>query len=260
LHSANTAAGVLGRQPAADTGAETMRFGRRSRKRETPVAVIKRKIRIRYSKTGLMRFLTHSDIVRVFDRSAQLAKIPLVYSQGLRRNPKIAYGPPLPVNISSIAEYLDMEVEIGREVDLQSRFNQFLPEGLKILQFQEIYAKSPALAAIINRAMYEAYMPDGVISQEWINQWLAQPQAPAKRVSKEGTREVDIRPFLRGLEWADNRLLITIDSIEGKTAKVVEILESLLLPQGMDYRYFPVQRTGQFIVRDNEILTPFEVL
>ncbi len=250
-----------GQQTAAES-AEKVRYGRRGRKLQTPVAAIKRKIRIRYSKTGLTRFLSHLDIVRVFERSATLAKVPLVYSQGLRRNPKISYGPPLPVGIASTAEYLDMEVEIGREVDLQNRLNQYLPDGLQILQFQEIYTKAKALAAFINRALYEAHLPETSLpqTQGWMDGWLAQPEAQIERITKDGTRQVDIRPYLRDLKWTDHKLLITIDSIEGRTAKVVEVLESLLSPHGIDYRQFPVHRTGQFIVKDDEILTPFEVI
>lgn len=247
-------------QLQASAGTDAMQYGRRGRKRQIPVAVIKRKIRIRYSKSGLARFLSHQDVVRVFDRSAQLARIPLVYSQGLRPNPKISYGPPLSPGLASTAEYLDMEVEIGGETDIQGRFNQFLPAGMQILQFQGIFAKVPALAAVINRLTYEALLSDEVLSEELLQTWLGQTEARVKRPTKDGVKDIDIRPFVHQMKCTKNKLLISIDINEGKTTKVTEVLESLLAPQGVDYRKFPIQRTGQYIVKDDSILTPFDII
>lgn len=239
---------------------EAMQYGRRERKRQAPVQVIKRKIRIRYSKSGPARFLSHLDIVRVFDFSARLAKIPLVYSQGLRPNPKISYALPLSPGVASTAEYLDMEVEIGRETDIQGRFNQFLPGGIQILQYQGIFAKVPALAAVINRSTYEALLADFTLPEEWLAEWLAQPEVQIRRETKEGMKEVDIRPYVRQLTRTQSNLNVTIDIIEGRTAKITEVLESLLSPRGIEYRKFQVQRTGQYIVENDSILTPFDII
>ncbi len=239
---------------------EPVRYGRKGRKRQMTTAVIKQRIRIRYSKTGAMRFLAHPDIVRVFDRSARMAKIPLVYSQGLRRNPKISYGMPLPTGISSIAEYLDMEVEIGREIDLQVRFNEYLPEGIRILQYQGIYSKVPALAAVINRSTYEVLLPDREIPDDWIEQWLAQPQAIIQRQTKEGEKSMDIRPFVQRIEKRQNQLELSLDTMEGRGAKITEVLASLLAPLGIDYRSLHVRRTGQFVADNGQQRTPFEVI
>jgi radical SAM-linked protein len=245
---------------SASAAPETMQYGRKGRRRQTPVAVIKRKIRIRYSKTGPARFLSHLDVGRVFERSTQLAKIPMVYSQGLRPTPKISYAPPLSPGISSTAEYLDMEVEIGHESDIQGRFNQFLPSGIQILQYQGIFAKIPALAAIINRSTYEVLIPENLISDEMVQQWLTQPEVWVHRTTRDGLKDVEIRPFVKEVKASQNNLLVTIDISEGRTAKVTEVLESLLAPQGVDYRQFPIQRTGQYIVQNDSILTPFDIL
>lgn len=237
-----------------------MRYGRRGRKRQTPNAAIKRKIRIRYSKTGTMRFLSHLEIVRVFDRCARMAKIPLVYSQGLRKNPKISYGMPLPAGISSIAEYLDMEVEIGREVDIQEQFNRHFPEGIRILQFKSIYAKASALAAIINRKVYEVLMHNVEVPGEWISDWLRQGEVVVERHTKDGVKAVDIRPFVREVSAKKKTLDVSINIDEGRSAKITEMLESLFAPHDIDYRQFTIQRTGQYIAADDALLTPLDIV
>ncbi len=263
------AAGVMvraGNTPAAQTSSnvttveQPVRFGRRARRRVTPVAPIKKRIRIRYSKTGPARFIPHLDIIRIFDRAARRAEIPIVYTQGFRPHPKISFGPPLALGVASIAEYLDMEVEIGREADLQTRFNQFLPEGMKILQYKAIYTKVPALAAIINRSTYEVFLGDTAIPEAWLDEWLAQDQVIVSREVKEEIREVDIRPFVTTLRLSGNKIYVEVDVKEGRTARITEVMDALLAPHGMDYRQFLIQRTGQYIVDGDTIATPFDVI
>ncbi len=238
----------------------TMQYGRKGKKRQAPVSVIKRKVRIRYAKTSMARFLSQSDIVRVLDRSARLAKIPLVYSQGIRRNPKISYGFPLPPGIASTAEYVDIEVEIGRETDIQNRYNEFLPDGVKILQYQGIFSKVPALATVINRSTYEALLIGSTVPENLFADWMARSEALIKRPTKDGPKEINVRPYIQQLDYRDDKLFITIDTIEGKTVKITEVLTSLFESSNIDFRQFPVQRTGQFITRDDTVLTPFDIL
>ena len=239
---------------------EPVRFGRRGKKKQVTTPAIKRKIRVRYSKTGAMRFISHLDNVRVFERCAKLAKIPLVYSQGLRRNPKIGYGMPLPTGISSIAEYLDMEVEVGRELDLAQQFNTVLPEGIRILQFQGIFRKVSALAAIINCSTYEIALQQFKLPQNWIDEWLAKPEAMIQRAGKDGMKDVDIRPFVQKIYLEKDVLHVTLVTIEGRATKINEVLESMLAPHDVDYRYFLIQRTGQLISDGETTQTPFDVL
>ncbi|NOX37840.1 MAG: TIGR03960 family B12-binding radical SAM protein [Calditrichaeota bacterium] len=237
-----------------------IRYGRRSRKRTVPQPLVKKKIRVRYSKTGPARYISHLDIVRIFDRATRRANIPMVYTQGFNPHPKLSFGPPLATGIASVAEYLDMEVMIGREADIQYKLNLFLPEGMKILQFKAIYTKVPALAAIINRSTYEVFLEGVTIPQDWIDDWLAQPEVVVQRQVKEEIRSVDIRPFVTRMELSGDTLQLSIDVKDGRTAKVTEVLESLLAPHGMDYRQFVIQRTGQYIVDGETLLTPFDVI
>ncbi|MGH1364607.1 MAG: TIGR03936 family radical SAM-associated protein [Calditrichia bacterium] len=246
-------------QKSADTTPK-ISYGRRGKKRQNSQAIIKRRLRVRYAKSGFMRFLSHSDIIRVFELATLSAKIPLVYSQSLRPTPKIAYGSPLMTGIASVAEYLDMEIHIGQEADIQNHLNSYLPEGIEILQYQGIYAKVTALAAVINRATYDILLTGGDIPNTWITDWMATENIPIKRLYKDGPRELNVRPFVSSIEQKEDRLSITIDAHEGRMVKITEVLESLLAPKSLDYRAFFIQRTGQFAIKDNSQYTPLEIL
>jgi radical SAM-linked protein len=162
--------------------------------------------------------------------------------------------------VGSIAEYLDLEVEMGQEADFQHKLNPALPAGMQILMQKTIFAKVPSLASTIGQLTYETDLEEVVISPDWLDGYLSQPTIMIERQLKEGNKSVDIRPFIKKLELSDHRLVITLIAIEGRMAKVTEVLESLLGKQGIDHRNFYTQRTGQFIVTGDKVQEPFEVI
>ncbi len=235
-------------------------YGRGIKKRHVSVAPVKKKIRIRYSKTGQARFISHLDVARIFDRAARRAKISLVYTQGFNPRPKMSFGLPLSLGIASVAEYMDLEAEIGSEIDIQHKINPFLPAGLQILMQKTIYTKVPALAAIINRTTYETFLGDFDLPAEWIEAWLKKKEIVVQRLVKGEKKLINIRPFVSSLVLEEKKLIFQIESIDGRMAKVNEILESLMGEHGVDYRQFLTQRTGQFIVEGNQVFDPFQVV
>ncbi len=235
-------------------------YGRTARRRQNLVQPVKKKIRLQYSKTGLIRFISHLDIVRLLDRAARRAKITLVYSQGFNPRPKMSFGPPLGLGIASIAEYVDLEVEFKGDADVQRELNPVLPDGIQILRQKTIYTKVPSLSSIINRVTYETFLGDFELPDSWTTKWLNRDEIIVERSIKEEKKEVNIRPFVSVLKKQEQKLCITLETINDRMAKVTEVLESLLGENGVDYRQFFIQRTGQYIVQGDSMLDPFEVV
>lgn len=235
-------------------------YGRGVRRRQAPVQKVKKKIRLQYTKVGLSRFFSHLDVVRIFDRAARRAKISLVYTQGYNPRPKLSFGPPLGVGVASLAEYLDVEAEIGNVADFQERLNAVLPQGMQILAQKTIFSKVPSLSSAINRVRYETVLDDFVIQQQWIDEWLSLTEINIERLVKEETKTINVRPFVRQLYLDENKLIHEYDSIDRRMAKVTEILESLLQPHHIDYRQFLTQRVAQYIVTSDEVKSPMEVI
>ena len=235
-------------------------FGRSSRRRVSNTTPVKKKLRLRFTKTGLTRFLSHLDLVRLFDRAARRAKISLVYSQGFHPRPKMAFGPPLSLGVGSVAEYVDLEAEMGFEGDIQNRLNDALPAGIQILTWKTVFSKIPSLSAAINRQVYETYLEDLVVPEEWVEEILNQSQIKITRQVKEELKELDLRPFIHHIGQKDQKLSIVLDSIEGRSAKITEVLDALLDPHQIDQRALYTQRTDQFIVNGDQILDPLQVI
>jgi radical SAM family uncharacterized protein/radical SAM-linked protein len=237
-----------------------MSFGRSVKKRPTTSQVAKKKIRVRYSKTGLTRFISHLDVIRLLDRAARRAKISLVYSQGFKPRPRFSFGPPLALGVASIAEYVDIEAEIGREADIQNNLNGMLPTGIRILAQKTVFTKVPSLASVINRVTYETFLNGTDFSDNWIQDWLSQDEILVQRVVKEQEKVLNVKPFIQEIKVGQGKLHISLNAIEGRMAKITEVLESLLSGQEIDYRQYLTQRIGQYIVDGENILEPFDVI
>lgn len=133
---------------------DSFQYGRRSVVIKNNGLINKHKVRIHYTKEGLMRFVSHLDTFRVFDRLMRRLQIPLAFSQGYNPHPKIMMGPPLSLGISSAFEYLDFQLDQPFQESFIQRLQANLPREMKLIQAKVIYNKTPALNASINRADY----------------------------------------------------------------------------------------------------------
>ncbi len=111
--------------------------------------------RLRYEKTGRMRFLGHLDLTRTLLRAMRRASVSLAYTQGFNPKPRVSFGPALPVGVASEGEYLD--IETTRRLDASpalDEINAMLPGGLRFLQMREIRRSAPGLGESIRAARY----------------------------------------------------------------------------------------------------------
>ena len=112
--------------------------------------------RMRYTKTDRARYLGHLELTSAFHRAFRMAGLPLAFSQGFSPAPKVAFGPPLPMAVESLDEYLD--VLLTENLDpgkiRESGFAQALPEGVRLLDVRQIHPKADSLFSSITGAVY----------------------------------------------------------------------------------------------------------
>src|SRR4051794_41680702 len=98
------------------------------------VAPVQR-IRLQYAKRGRLRFASHRDFARAFERSLRRAGIPMAYSAGFHPHPRISYVGAAPTGVASEAEYLEIALAERRDpAELAAALDAALPPGLDILQ------------------------------------------------------------------------------------------------------------------------------
>ncbi len=183
------------------------------------------RIRLRFTKTGVMRFLSHLELLNIFIRAARRAGLPVRHSHGFHPHPKFSFASALSVGVESWAEYADLELSApcGAE-QVQARFNAALPEGIKIIEADMIPWKSPSLSVIISAARYKLELPPGLVVdlQDAVERFLARDSFVYTRDAKGKNMSLDLRQELLSLSVDGTSLeLVT------KRGKPKEYLEAI---------------------------------
>ncbi|MEI6824183.1 MAG: TIGR03960 family B12-binding radical SAM protein [Desulfuromonadales bacterium] len=183
------------------------------------------RMRLRFSKTGAMSYLSHLELITVFTRAVSRGDVPILFSLGFHPHPRFSFGTATSVGVESQAEYMDMMVAAGiapREV--QERLNAVLPEGLRILEAAEVDAKSPSLSTLIDATRYRitiAGADQGELLKQ-CEQFLAHDAFVIQRTKKGQTQTVDLRGETVSLRAA----LLTLELV-ARRGKPVEFARAI---------------------------------
>jgi radical SAM family uncharacterized protein/radical SAM-linked protein len=129
--------------------------------RNRPLIPGKIRVRVRFSKTGDLRYLSHRELMTAIIRAVRRTEIPVAYSQGFHPSPRVSFGPPLNVGMSGKREYFDMELRPGFGInEMKEDLNRLLPEGLSIHDMGLVPEGEPSLQSFISRYEYEIICPD----------------------------------------------------------------------------------------------------
>ncbi|MGB9080093.1 MAG: TIGR03960 family B12-binding radical SAM protein [Desulfuromonadaceae bacterium] len=160
---------------------------------EEPVAA---RMRLRFSKVGVMRYLSHLELITVFTRAVSRGEVPILFSLGFHPHPRFSFGTATSVGVESQAEYMDMFVVSGiSPLEVQERLNAVLPEGLRILESEEVDAKSPSISTLIDATRYRITVAgaDPAELQKQCVRFLAHDTFAIQRTKKGQTTTVDLR-------------------------------------------------------------------
>jgi radical SAM family uncharacterized protein/radical SAM-linked protein len=197
---------------------------------------VTRKFRVRFSKTGNLRNLSHQEMMTSILRAIRRANISLIYSSGFHPHPRISFGPALPTGVEGLNEYFDIEVSVAEDVmDLLKRLNSELPQGLQALEILPVPMNKSSLNDIISCYEYEVGIDDSAKSK--LNDFLNLSQSI---VSRKNT-PVDIRPMVKSAGISGSSMLLTIVDTESK-ARVHEILKEIFQTSIEETTALPVKR------------------
>ena len=249
---------------------------RAARRKRHPLAAalaLATRFRLRFLKGEALRFVSHLELARVWERALRRSGLPVAMSQGYRPHMKMAFGPPLAVGHSSLTEYVDLEFERPPAADLLEALNPLFPDGLAVSGWHPILYRAPSLMSVLDTAAYrvrftDAYLAEGGFSpgalddrlSEAIARLMERESVPIHRRGKDGTKEMDIRPSIETVEplSSGRGLDCWIRFVPRSQARPEEIL-SVLLP-GPDPRLARVERTGLWATAGDRRHDPFELL
>ncbi len=159
------------------------------------------RFRLRFAKTEALKYISHLDLARTWERVFRRAELPVAYSKGFNPRPRFQIAAALPVGVMGRAEYLDVWLNVPLNCeDVLSRLHPALPTGLKVLEVEEVELRAPALQSQVREADYRAV----VRSREPLEAVRARVEVLLhastvlrKRHHKGKLRAYDLRPLVR---------------------------------------------------------------
>lgn len=152
------------------------------------------RLRIRYAKRGRLRFTSHRDFSRAFERALVRAAVPMAYSSGFNPHPRISYAGAAPTGSASEAEYLEIGLARRAEpADVHRALDEALPPGLDVVEVVESAGGSMAdrLEASLWRIRVAGAAAETL--EAAVAAFLERDEVLVERMTKRGMRSFDCR-------------------------------------------------------------------
>lgn len=117
--------------------------------------------RVKFAKNAEMRFTSHLDVIRAFQRGLRRAGLPVCFSTGFSPHPRMSFGPPLPLGLEGEGEYFDVIFSRQPGSNWLDSLNACLPEGLRALEAKLVGLSGPSLMKYIDAAAYSIVFSSG---------------------------------------------------------------------------------------------------
>ena len=159
---------------------------------------------ITYGCDDAVKYISHLDLMRLWERVLRRAQVPVLYSEGFSPRPRIAMAAPLAVGVSSQAEKLDMVLERRVKLDeVRTALEPQLPVGLSISTIEELPLKVPSLQSLTRAAVYDVRVEDSRSGDEWqqaIADLLALESLPWEHQRGDDLKRYDLRPLIHSID------------------------------------------------------------
>lgn len=213
--------------------------------------------RINYEVKGSLAFLSHLEVMRLWQRAMLRCHLPIAWTQGFNPRPKLSLGPARNVGVEGLSEYLDAEFDgLVKSAELIEKLNGILPEGVTVLKVREIPQGTKMLEAVINEAVYKVTFLNGIPADaaQKVADLLAAEECLYIRKSPKGEKEIDLRSYILGMEINGDDLMISVKAGTGGSLRVAELLT--VLGYGDRMKDIKIQRMGLFVSEGTKRFTP----
>lgn len=167
-------------------------------------------VRMKFMKTGPVKFIGHLDIMRFFQKAVRRAGLDVEYSQGFNPHQVMSFASPLGVGMTSEGEYLDVSFNSLPEKSVAIKtLNDAMNEFIQITDMVELNSGAKNAMASVAAADYLVSVKDGYEFlamnefQEKFNSFLLQENITILKKSKKSEKETDIKPFIYSYAFTD---------------------------------------------------------
>ncbi|MGP0031887.1 MAG: TIGR03936 family radical SAM-associated protein [Acidimicrobiales bacterium] len=233
-----------------------------------------RKLRLRFSKHGKIRFTSHRDVARMWERALRRSHLPVAQSRGFSPHPLLSFGLALPTGCESDGEYLDVRLDGARGDEppldqLPGLLTGLLPDGVAVTAAAVVAMGEGSLQQEVGSCTWELEV-HGVNGEEWaerLERILAAPSLTVPRERKGRRTDDDIRPAILDLALIGDRPGDGVQGV-GRTGRIRAELSTqprgvrpgdVCTALGADVVLDRACRTHQWIERDGARFEPLSV-
>ena len=204
------------------------------------------RVRIKFSKHGVVKFIGHLDIMRYFQKAIRRAGIDVTYSSGFSPHQVMSFAAPLGVGHYSNGEYLDIEVNShnGRQ-DMIDRLNGAMVPGIVIENIVALGDNAGNAMASVAAAGYilewkEGYeIPSGL--EDAVSKFFEQDSIMVTKQTKKSTLELDLKPGIYEIKANEDSIYMLVDASSSGNIKPTLLLEAFYAFLGKEFEPLAIQ-------------------
>lgn len=218
-----------------------------------------REVRLRFSKEGRLKYISHLDINRAMSRALTRAHIPLWYTEGFNPHPYMSFSLPLSLGVESLCESVDLRI-IGdiSDKEIKDRLNDVLPDGLKIIDVYDDFRDNSEIC--YSDYVYKFQFSDNDTALEKIKSSLDAEQIIALKKGKQGRKrvlkETDIKQLIDrySVSLRNDCIVLNIRLYAGgeKNLNPTLLFDTLIRLIDMDYEWKSISRISLLDKNYNE--------
>ena len=199
------------------------------------------RLRLTFARGEPLRFISHLDLTRFWERALKRAGVIVAYSEGFSPHPQIALGAPLPVGTTGEAELMDIYLAEPLEPEeLRRRLAPQLPPGVSISAAEEIPLDWPSLQSQLRAADWRVTLAAGCERsdvEQRVAALLARESIPWEQQREKEVRRYDLRPLIESLKVGDGEEPVTLRmrlrAEPSATGRADQVVAALGLPPAL---------------------------
>lgn len=209
------------------------------------------KIRIKFSKHGVIRFIGHLDIMRYFQKAFRRAELDIAYSAGYSPHQIMSFASALSVGVESNGEYMDVTLNSLTSLeDLVTRLNEQMAEGMQILSAKFLPDNARNAMASVAAASYNIRFRDSFVpTQGWesaISDFMSQEIIEVIKKTDKSERVINLRTSIYDFKISsskENSIYLMVDASSGGNIKPSLVMEQIYNNLGYTFDAFNILLT-----------------
>lgn len=213
------------------------------------------KIRVKFAKLGVVRFIGHLDFMRYFQKAFRRTDINVLYSKGFNPHMIMSFAQPLGVGVQSYGDYFDVEVDDSENIStMKDKLNAVMAEGVEVIDVIKLPDNSINAMASVAASGYDLVFDNiNPVTKEMVTSFMSTAEVMFTKETKKSERTFNIMEFIFEAKLIDEKTLyFLVDSSSAGNLKPQAALEAMLKLNNLDIKDYPFHIYRKDLYQRNE--------